>query len=163
MRHRTNSGPLISAGLVLGVGLGGFLDGIALHQILQWHQMLSSVKPPDNLIDAKVNMFWDGLFHAVTWLSTIVGLRLLWRAGSRDDVPWSGRVFVGSCFAGWGLFNVVEGIIDHQLLGIHHVKPGEAQLAWDIGFLIFGAALIAGGWALAKSGQVSQPSRGTQG
>ncbi|HEX8538945.1 MAG TPA: DUF2243 domain-containing protein [Cystobacter sp.] len=48
---------------------------------------------------------------------------------------------------GWGAFNVVEGLIDHQLLGIHHVHPGEGQLAWDMGFLLFGALLIVGGGA----------------
>jgi hypothetical protein len=25
----------------MGVGLGGFVDGILLHQILQWHHMLT--------------------------------------------------------------------------------------------------------------------------
>ena len=29
-------------GIILGVGLGGFVDGIVLHQVLQWHHMLSS-------------------------------------------------------------------------------------------------------------------------
>jgi uncharacterized membrane protein len=29
-------GPLVGAGLVLGIGLGGFVDGILLHQLLQW-------------------------------------------------------------------------------------------------------------------------------
>ena len=29
-------------GLLLGIGLGGFVDGILLHQILQWHHMLTS-------------------------------------------------------------------------------------------------------------------------
>ncbi len=32
--------PLIAAGVLMGAGLGGFVDGIALHQILQWHMML---------------------------------------------------------------------------------------------------------------------------
>ncbi|MFH9118580.1 DUF2243 domain-containing protein [Streptomyces globisporus] len=27
-------------GIILGVGLGGFVDGILLHQLLQWHHML---------------------------------------------------------------------------------------------------------------------------
>jgi uncharacterized membrane protein len=26
-----------AAGIFLGLGLGGFFDGIVLHQILQWH------------------------------------------------------------------------------------------------------------------------------
>lgn len=29
-------------GIILGVGLGGFLDGIVLYQLLQWHHMLTS-------------------------------------------------------------------------------------------------------------------------
>jgi hypothetical protein len=28
--------------LLLGFGLGGFIDGILLHQVLQWHHMLTS-------------------------------------------------------------------------------------------------------------------------
>src|SRR5262249_34392021 len=117
-RKREHYGPMVSAGLLLGTGLGGFVDGIGLHQILQWHNMLSSKLPPTNLVDMKVNMVWDGFFHAATWTFTIMGLILLFRAGRRDDVPWSGRVVLGAMILGWGLFNFVEGIIDHQILGI---------------------------------------------
>ena len=49
-------GPLVSAGILLGTGLGGFVDGIVLHQILQWHNMLSSIRPPTDLITMKYNM-----------------------------------------------------------------------------------------------------------
>jgi uncharacterized membrane protein len=28
-------------GLLLGLGLGGFIDGIVMHQILQWHHLLT--------------------------------------------------------------------------------------------------------------------------
>jgi uncharacterized membrane protein len=133
-------GPLVGAGLALGVGLGGFVDGILLHQILQWHNMLSSVVPPTTLIDMKYNMVWDGLFHALTWTTCVLGLGLLFRAGRRQDVPWSGRILVGSLAGGWGLFNFVEGLIDHQLLGLHHVHPGDGQLAWDLGFVVAGGA-----------------------
>ena len=65
----------------------------------------------------------------------------------------STRIFAGSLALGWGLFNLVEGLIDHQLLGIHHVHPGAGQLAWDVGFLLFGAALIVAGWAAIKRGR----------
>ena len=33
---------LESAGVALGMGLGGFIDGIVLHQLLQWHNLFSS-------------------------------------------------------------------------------------------------------------------------
>jgi uncharacterized membrane protein len=147
-----NHNPIISAGVLLGAGLGGFFDGILLHQILQWHNMFSSVRPPTDLVGMKYNMLWDGLFHAFTWLMTLAGVGALWRAGQRSDVAWSTRAFVGSMLLGWGAFNFVEGLIDHQLLGIHHVHPGEAQVAWDIGFLVLGLLQSGIGVALIRSG-----------
>jgi uncharacterized membrane protein len=145
-------GPLVAAGLVLGVGFGGFVDGILLHQILQWHNMLSSVAPPTDLITMKYNMVWDGLFHALTWTMCALGTALLFRAGRRADVPWSGALLLGSIVGGWGLFNFVEGLIDHQLLQIHHVHPGQAQLAWDLGFVgIGGLGLLLVGYLVARS------------
>ncbi|MBA3463174.1 MAG: DUF2243 domain-containing protein [Deltaproteobacteria bacterium] len=147
---RSRVGPLVAAGLFLGIGLGGFVDGIVLHQILQWHNMLSSVVAPVDLVSMKYNMIWDGAFHALTWTMVVIGIGLLFRAGRMHDVVWSGRMLVGSIVGGWGLFNLVEGVIDHQLLGIHHVHPGEHQLAWDIGFLLVGGVgLIALGVAIA--------------
>jgi uncharacterized membrane protein len=54
-------------------------------------------------------------------------------------------------FLGWGSFNAIEGTIDHQIFGIHHVHPGEAQLAWDLGFIVSGLVMIAGGWLAIRS------------
>ena len=155
---RTKIGPLVSAGLVLGVGLGGFFDGILLHQILQWHNMLSSVVPPTNLVAMKYNMIWDGLFHAAVWTACGVGIALLFRAGRRSDAVWSGRLLAGSMLGGWGLFNLVEGTIDHFVLGLHHVHPGAGQFAWDVGFVaIAGAGFILLGYALARSARARRP------
>lgn len=151
MNDRMDRGALVSAGTVLGIGLGGFVDGILFHQILQWHHMLSSVVDPTELTGLKYNMVWDGVFHAFTWVMTVVGLGMLWRAGLRSDVPWSTRTFVGSLVLGGGLFNLVEGLVDHQILGIHHVHPGQDVLAWDIAYLALGALLIAIGGALIRA------------
>jgi uncharacterized membrane protein len=168
MEGRTNRRPLIAAGLLLGVGLGGFVDGIVFHQILQWHNMLTGpgyypkagVDPETVIRNMQVNMFWDCLFHAFTWLTTAVGLALLWRAGQRPDVPWSTRTFLGSLPLGWGLFNLVEGVIDHHILHVHHVVEGPGHLAWDIGFLASGLVLIALGWTLVSSGRRDRAVRG---
>jgi len=65
--------PLLSAGLLLGIGMGGFVDGIVFHQLLQTHSMLSGVRPGLTLAEAKANMFWDGMFHAFSWGITLVG------------------------------------------------------------------------------------------
>ncbi len=57
---------------------------------------------------------------------------------------------------GFGLFNVVEGIVDHFLLGIHHVNetvPREQWIVWDIGFLVWGGVMLIGGWLLVRSGK----------
>ena len=138
--------PLILAGICLGIGLGGFFDGIVLHQILQWHHMLSNVKPLTNRSNIDLNVLADGFFHVFDFLMTIVGIVLLWKVAKRNDVPWSSKTFFGSILIGIGLFDFVEGIIDHQILAVHHVKPGPNEFAWDMGFLALGAFLILIGW-----------------
>ena len=111
-----------AAGLCLGVGLGGFIDGILLHQILQWHNMLSSRLPPTTMERMRTNMLGDGLFPAAVWLVTGLGAALLWGAArTRAPLPPT-RWFVGLFFLGWGGFNLAEGVIDHHVLGIHHVR-----------------------------------------
>lgn len=137
----------------MGAGVGGFADGIVLHQILQLHNMLSARIPPDNLLDVKINMLWDGVFHAAVWLMTVAGLGLLFKAGGRADVRWSGKAFTGAMLLGWGMFNLVEGIIDHHILGLHHVMEyAPDQLPADLAFLAFGLALALGGAWLIKRG-----------
>src|SRR5215208_5679097 len=113
----------VSAGILFGLGLGGFFDGILLHQVLQWHHMLSSAGYPANSVqNLAVNTLWDGLFHVSTYLCVVLGLLLLWRAAQRTHVRWSSKLLVGARLIGFGLFNLVEGVIDHHLLGLHHVN-----------------------------------------
>lgn len=147
-------------GWVLGLGLGGFLDGILLHQVLQWHHMLSNTGndnigidryPVDTLPGLQMNTLWDGLFHVFTWLAVLMGLGLLYsRVVDARGRVWGSGVLWGWILIGWGTFNIVEGAIDHHVLAIHHVRPGAHQLEWDLGFLALGAALVAGGWLLQR-------------
>ncbi len=150
----------VAAGILLGVGMGGFVDGILFHQILQLHNMLSARVLRDSLIHEQINMFWDGLFHAFTWTMVALGLLLQWRAGFRGRVVLSGRATWGSLLLGWGLFNVVEGVIDHELLGVHHVVENGNHPLWDSVFLLAGAALLLLGWRMVKAGvhQAVDPS-----
>lgn len=153
-RPRLARRPLIAAGMVLGMGLGGFVDGIVAHQLFQVHNMLSARYPTRGVdaetlaVNLEVNMFWDGLFHAFTWVLTVVGLFLLWRAIRQSHVARSGNTLVGSMLLGWGLFNLVEGIINHHILHIHHVIEGPGHLPADLAFLVFGGALVGGGIAM---------------
>lgn len=143
--------PLISAGTLLGIGMGGFVDGIVLHQILQVHNMMSARRPKDSIVNMEVNMFWDGVFHSFTWLMTAAGIYLLWRAVTRPDAAPSGRTLLGSTIMGWGTFNLVEGIVDHHVLHLHHVVERLGVSMWDwlflgvggIGFIAIGMAMIA--------------------
>jgi uncharacterized membrane protein len=147
---------LMAAALVLGIALGGFVDGIVLHQILQWHHMLSHTQySPISLRNLEINTLADGFFHLTTWILLLVGLVMLWKQGKRHQDHWPLGVLVGGLLAGWGIFNLVEGIIDHQILGIHHVREGSSgyQLAWDLGFLAFGAILLIAGWVVVRRSQ----------
>jgi uncharacterized membrane protein len=49
MRGERPSHRASMAGLRIGVGMGGFVDGIVRHQLAQWHHMLSNVVPPHTL------------------------------------------------------------------------------------------------------------------
>lgn len=148
-------------GTILGVGLGGFVDGILLHQLLQWHHMLTSTDsdnigaayyPADTVHGLEMNTVWDGLFHTFNWLAVLIGLGLLYsRVTHERRRVWTSRALWGWVLVGWGLFNLVEGILDHHILGIHHVRSGEYQTLWDIAFLVLGALLVVGGWLLQRS------------
>ncbi len=151
---------VLSAGILLGAGLGGFFDGIVLHQILQWHNMLSSVRPPVDLAAMKYNMVYDGLFHAGTWLMTSAGVARLWLAGTRSRTRWSTAAFIGALALGWGSFNFLEGLVDHQIVGLHHVHPGTDELAWDLGFLGSGLVLGVIGVTLVRASRKDATGRG---
>jgi uncharacterized membrane protein len=153
----TRAPRILAPGLLLGLGLGGFIDGIVLHQILQWHHMLTdygrySAFPATNVSDLEDNNLADGLFHASTWLFIAVGLFWLWRALNRPHRPFDVRALIGLLLAGWGIFNIVEGVIDHHILTVHHVRDDVSEpLLWDLGFLVLGAALLILGTTLYRS------------
>jgi uncharacterized membrane protein len=143
------------AGILLGIGLGGFVDGIVLHQILQWHNMVSNWIPPTTMEAMSVNMVWDGIFHAGVWLVTVLGVFQLWSGAyhRRAAIP-SLQAFVGQLFLGWGAFNLVEGIIDHQILGVHYVRQVPNYTVYNLTFLAIGGVLfILLGWMLMRAGK----------
>jgi uncharacterized membrane protein len=64
---------LTIAGGILGFGMGGFLDGIVLHQLLQWHHFVSNRVTTNTLEGMQLNTLWDGIFHSATYLITALG------------------------------------------------------------------------------------------
>jgi uncharacterized membrane protein len=142
-------------GVLYGVGLGGFVDGIVLHQLLQWHHMVSDVQdyPPTTVAGLEVNTFADGLFHAATWLFVLAASLATLKSWRERRIAPSYTFHFGGVLVGWGLFNLVEGTIDHLLLGVHHVRDDlGGPLSWDLGFLVLGALLVLVGSLMQRNG-----------
>lgn len=64
----------------------------------------------------------DGVFHMSTYIFRATGLFILWRYSRQRHIRWSGKLLPGGMLMGFGIFNLVEGVISHHLLGIHHMN-----------------------------------------
>ncbi len=136
--------------LLTGFGLGAFLDGIVLHQVLQWHHLVVARVPADDLAGLEANTLWDGVFHLVSWLVVVGGL--VWTVRSwatLRPVPW--RSLAGALLAGWGAFNVTDQVVFHLLLEAHHIRMVADPELYDWGYTAIGALLVAGGLGLVRS------------
>ncbi|MFC0273100.1 DUF2243 domain-containing protein [Metabacillus herbersteinensis] len=132
---------------ILGFGFLGSLDGIIFHQLLQWHSVIMDTSRPEQIIS-------DGVFHLAVTITLVVGGVFLWLAGNPTDLSKGIRLLVGGFLMGGGIFNLVEGIINHHILKIHRVKPDDPNaLAFDLAFLGMGALLLVIGLLVRKSGQ----------
>jgi uncharacterized membrane protein len=134
---------------VLGFALGGFFDGILLHQILQWHHLLSLVPAIDSL---RLQVLWDGYFHALMYVIAGVGLWGLWRS-RRSTAYCSGRLLLGAILVGFGSWHVLDSVLSHWVLGIHRIKLDSPDpLMWDlIWFTAFGLVPLLIGWLMLRS------------
>jgi len=142
----------LTGGIVLGIGLGAFADGISLHQVAQWHNMGSAVLPPTTMEAMRRNMLWDGMFHAAAWALTVAGVIMLWHGARQAHAPATAAALIGELLAGWGAFNLIEGVIDHHILGLHHVRDLPVHVPmYDWGFLALSALMAAAGWLLMRS------------
>ncbi|MFC3168864.1 DUF2243 domain-containing protein [Paracoccus fontiphilus] len=137
----------IMAGATLGFALGGFFDGILLHQILQWHHLLSLVPAVTEL---RTQVMWDGYFHALMYGIAALGLWLLWRTGRGSPLP--GRGLAGAALIGFGAWHVVDTLLSHWILGIHRIKVDSPNpLFWDLLWLVvFGLLPAALGLRLLR-------------
>ncbi len=147
---------LTLAGGLIGFALGGFFDGIALHQVLQWHHLFSLV-PGEIWRDIRMQILVDGLFHAAHFVIAVIGLWLLWRAredvsGSESDVR-----LLGAALVGFGAWQFVDAVLFHWVLGIHRIRIGVPNpLAWDLGWLaLFGVTTLLAGFWLNRRGRAA--------
>jgi uncharacterized membrane protein len=140
------------AGLLLGFSLGGFFDGILLHQVLQWHHLLSNV---DGVGDLRVQLLADGLFHVLMYALALAGLVLLWKSRTRPAGPGGSRALAGLALLGFGTWHVLDSVLSHWVLGIHRIKGDSPQpLFWDLlWFVVFGLVpLVLGRGLLRRPG-----------
>lgn len=130
------------AGFCIGLALAGFFDGILLHQILQWHSLLSALDG-EIFQDLRFRILTDGLFHVVMYVIGIGGLWLLWRTRGQFDSPDSGRRFASTLFIGFGMWHLLDAVLNHWILGLHHIRENDANwLAWDLAFFTLGLVCV---------------------
>jgi uncharacterized membrane protein len=116
------------------------LDSIVMQQLLQRHLMLSAVVPPIDVAAMRTNLRWGGAYGAICWCAVVAGVISFYRAArNRMPVP-PPHLFMGSLLIGWGTFNLFEGLIDHEIVGIHHFVEGPHAVLADLLFLALGAA-----------------------
>ncbi len=133
---------------LLGFALSGFFDGILLHQILQWHHLLSAFEA-----DLRFQVIADGWFHLGMYAVGAAGLWGLWR-GRRGLAGGGAARVSGWGLIGFGAWHVADALLSHWLLGIHRIRMDSAvPLAWDIGWLaLFGLAPVGLGLWLRGRG-----------
>ena len=140
------------SGFALGFGIGGFFDGILLHQVLQWHHLLSSVEQAR--VDIRILIMTDGLFHVLMYVITGVGLWLLWRARTEFSGLGADRRLFANALIGFGVWHILDSILSHWILGIHRIRMDvDNPLFWDlIWFAVFGLVPAFVGWMLRRNG-----------
>jgi uncharacterized membrane protein len=145
---------VIVAAAVTGVGLSGFFDGIMLHQVLQWHHLLSLV-PGETWRDIENQILADGLFHVLMYGVTAAGLLLLWRARRDLGANEVGSRDVGGGFlSGFGGWNIVDVGFFHWILGIHRIRVDVPDpMLYDVGWLtVLGILPLVAAWLLLREG-----------
>ena len=129
----------LASGLLLGLGVGAFIDETVFHQILHWHHFYDRST-------TEVGLVSDGLFHAFSWFATVSALFML--AQLRRERAIQGRRFAGGLLTGAGFFQLYDGLVQHKLLGLHQIRYGVDLLPYDLVWNTTAAVLLVVGIAL---------------
>lgn len=101
-------------GVLLGIGIIGFIDETLLHQLLQWHTFYWNTDQHGRILS-------DGLFHAFSTLVLLWGALRLWRSRNAWTSPARSAI-VAAIFIGAGAFDLYDGIVQHAILHFHLVN-----------------------------------------
>ena len=123
------TGRSITSGVLIGVGVAGFIDETVFHQLLHWHHFYDRSTPTVGLVS-------DGFFHAGSWLCVVAGL-FLFADLHRRRVTVPKRVWAGALL-GWGGFQVYDGLFQHKVLGLHQIRYHVDLLPYDLVWNIAG-------------------------
>ena len=146
------------ASFLLGFAMGGFFDGILLHQILQWHHLLSGLQT-GALGSLAAQVAADGVFHAVMYVIAALGLIDLFRARPANTATPAAPRW-GAFWIGFGAWHIIDALLSHWITGIHRVKmDADNPLPWDLAWvLVFGVLPVLLGWR--KRNQQRRPPGG---
>jgi uncharacterized membrane protein len=121
-----------------------------LHQVLQWHHLVSDDTTTKTVEGLEANTLADGLFHLATLVVVLAGTVLVHRA------PRDGRAVVGGALVGWGVFHLVDEVTFHLLLDLHHIRMVEDYLVYALAFTAIGVVLIVLGTRLLRTRRASR-------
>ena len=116
-------GSAVFTGVLLGIGIAGFIDESIFHQLLQWHNFYWAT-------DQRGRILSDGLFHVGSTLVLLWGALRLWR----DRASWTpvhSRAIQAGILAGAGGFNTYDGVVQHLVLHFHLVNERVCRVATD--------------------------------
>jgi uncharacterized membrane protein len=114
-----------------GVGLMAALDAVVFHLLLGWHHLVDGTD--------RVGEVSDGVLH-VLYLGLLVAGGLRYGAQQRRG-DLDRRRAVGGLLLGAGGFQLFDSVVNHEVLGLHDVRPGVAdQLPYDLAWN--GAAVV---------------------
>jgi len=161
---------VLLTGIILGIGIIGFIDEAVLHQILQWHTFYWATSEYGRILS-------DGFFHIFSTLVLLWGAFRLWQA-SKAWTPGSGQELSAAILIGGGGFNTFDGVVDHLVLHVHLVNERVCALVdanntvgtcpqdipYEIVFTAIGLGLLIGGmlWWQRTATQNTRPGRASK-
>jgi uncharacterized membrane protein len=146
----------LRAAALVGAGLAAIAEHVVFVQLLGWHGVasarlgLDAADPGQLPALLRAEAVAEGVFLAVAWLVVAAGCTLLWRAAAQRLPPASLAAFSGAAIAGWGAYQVLEGLLLHVVLGLHHVHDGPLPQLGDGAWIVGGALLVGIGWEFCR-------------
>lgn len=134
---------VVGWGATTGFGLGGMIDVVLFHLVLQHHHLLSGYIDPRSDGGLRANILYDGLFVLLMLGIMFVGLGMLWRRVNGGNARVSNKILGGAILVGAGVFNVFDGIITHYVFGFHDVVHDTS--VWNPHWVVVSLLLLGSG------------------